>query len=49
MSTIVQNLYTNIFNFTGGLSRIIQTLIDFTTEDGPTVYLEMVLVGKEIG
>ena len=39
MSTLVQNFYTRIFNFTGGYYRIINLCMNFTSDDGPSVYL----------
>ena len=44
-----QNFYLRIFNFTGGLSRIVEILVGFDASDGPSVYLQSLGIGKEIG
>ena len=39
MKNLVQNFYTRIFNFTGGYYRIVNLCLNFSSDDGPSVYL----------
>ena len=53
-STLIRNFYTRIFNFMSSYMRITELIGELTTQtwlnvDGPTIYLTLLGIGREVG
>ena len=49
LSIVIGNFYGRLFNFLGSYERVATTLLEFDTQDGMDIYLQMLLVGREGG
>ena len=53
-STLIRNFYTRIFNFMSSYMRINELIAELTAQtwlnvDGPTIYLTLLGIGREVG